>query len=62
MAHSNGDVSPFDVENGGMRTSQSMTKLEMLEHSVHGSVDLVVVLKTMFYVLVWYTFSTCLTL
>ncbi|KAJ4748912.1 Nucleotide/sugar transporter family protein [Rhynchospora pubera] len=69
MAHSNGDlsdsaasVSPFDVENGGMRTSQSMAKLELLEQSVHGSVDPVVVLKTVFYILVWYAFSTCLTL
>ncbi|XP_078169733.1 nucleotide/sugar transporter family protein [Carex rostrata] len=64
MTHSNGEVSvsPFDVENGGIRTSQSMTKLEMLEQSVHGSVDPVVVFKTVFYILVWYTFSTCLTL
>ncbi|KAF3325845.1 hypothetical protein FCM35_KLT08925 [Carex littledalei] len=62
MTHSNGEISisPFDVDNGGMRTSQYMTKLEMLEQSVHGSVDPVVVFKTV--LLVCYVLSTRLTL
>ncbi|XP_062233592.1 probable sugar phosphate/phosphate translocator At1g06470 isoform X2 [Phragmites australis] len=60
----------FDVENppgsagaggggGGLRSSESVTKLESLERAVLAPA---VVLKTGFYILVWYAFSTCLTL
>ncbi|WOL02072.1 putative sugar phosphate/phosphate translocator [Canna indica] len=52
---------PFDVQSG-LPTSQSMLKLEELERAAESSVSTVVVLKTLFYILVWYTFSTCLTL
>ncbi|XP_072964318.1 probable sugar phosphate/phosphate translocator At1g06470 [Typha angustifolia] len=54
-------VASFDVENG-IHTSDSMAKLESLEQAAHNSISAVVVLKTLFYILVWYTFSTCLTL
>ncbi|URE46841.1 Solute carrier family 35 member C2 [Musa troglodytarum] len=52
---------PFDVVNG-LHTSQSMLKLKEVERAAESSVSKVVVLKTLFYILVWYTFSTCLTL
>lgn len=52
---------PFDVQNG-LHASQSMLKLEELERAAESSVSTLVVLKTLFYILVWYTFSTCLTL
>ncbi|CAL9770446.1 unnamed protein product [Musa acuminata subsp. burmannicoides] len=52
---------PFDVVNG-LHTTQSMLKLEEVERAAESSVSKVVVLKTLFYILVWYTFSTCLTL
>lgn len=51
----------FDVENG-LRTSESMTKLELLEQTAQSSITAVMVLKTLCYILIWYTFSTCLTL
>ncbi|KAK1302092.1 putative sugar phosphate/phosphate translocator [Acorus calamus] len=47
----------FDVENGG---GDSSGRAEAGHAS--NSVSLATVLKTLFYVLVWYTFSTCLTL
>ncbi|GJN29616.1 hypothetical protein PR202_gb17859 [Eleusine coracana subsp. coracana] len=56
---------PFDVENppgsapGGLRPSESVTKLESLERAALAPA---VVLRTGFYILVWYAFSTCLTL
>ncbi|TVU12557.1 hypothetical protein EJB05_46208 [Eragrostis curvula] len=58
---------PFDVENppgsasgaAGLRPSESVTKLESLERAALAPA---VVLKTGFYILVWYAFSTCLTL
>ncbi|KAJ3683637.1 hypothetical protein LUZ60_013864 [Juncus effusus] len=68
MTHANGEdpatisVPQFDVEMGGMKASESMAKLDLLEKSIQGSVDPVVVMKTAFYILIWYTFSTCLTL
>ncbi|RRT77615.1 hypothetical protein B296_00028369 [Ensete ventricosum] len=52
---------PFDVVNG-LHTTQSMLKLEEVERAAESSVSKAVVLKTLFYILVWYTFSTCLTL
>lgn len=60
---------PFDLENppgsapgtggGGLRPSESVTKLESLERAALAPA---VVLRTGFYILVWYAFSTCLTL
>jgi solute carrier family 35, member C2 len=56
---------PFHVENppcsagGGLRPSESVTKLESLERAALAPA---VVLRTGFYILVWYAFSTCLTL
>uniref|UniRef100_I1PZP0 Sugar phosphate transporter domain-containing protein n=2 Tax=Oryza glaberrima TaxID=4538 RepID=I1PZP0_ORYGL len=57
----------FDVENppggaGGLRPSESVTKLESLERAERAALAPAVVLKTGFYILVWYAFSTCLTL
>ncbi|KAG2609469.1 probable sugar phosphate/phosphate translocator At1g06470 isoform X2 [Panicum virgatum] len=59
----------LDVENSpcsagaggapGLRTSESVTKLESLERAALAPA---VVLRTGFYILVWYAFSTCLTL
>jgi solute carrier family 35, member C2 len=59
---------PFDVENppapapggGGLRPSVSVTKLESLERAA--ALAPALVLRTGFYILVWYAFSTCLTL
>nr|CAB3467037.1 unnamed protein product [Digitaria exilis] len=44
---------------GGLRHSESVTKLESLERAALAPA---VVLRTGFYILVWYAFSTCLTL
>ncbi|XP_066376652.1 probable sugar phosphate/phosphate translocator At1g06470 [Miscanthus floridulus] len=60
----------FDVENppcsavvgGGLRPSESVTKLESLERAERAALPPAVVLRTGFYILVWYAFSTCLTL
>ncbi|AQL02037.1 probable sugar phosphate/phosphate translocator At1g06470 [Zea mays] len=61
----------FDVENpppcsaaagGGLRPSESVTKLESLERAERAALAPAVVLRTGFYILVWYAFSTCLTL
>ncbi|CAD5178262.1 unnamed protein product [Musa acuminata subsp. malaccensis] len=52
---------PIDVVNG-LHPSQSILKLEELERAAESTISTVVVLKTLFYILVWYTFSTCLTL
>ncbi|WVZ82459.1 LOW QUALITY PROTEIN: hypothetical protein U9M48_029719 [Paspalum notatum var. saurae] len=61
----------FDVENppcspaaagAGLRPSESVTKLESLERAERGALAPAVVLRTGFYILVWYAFSTCLTL
>ncbi|RWW66553.1 hypothetical protein BHE74_00026072 [Ensete ventricosum] len=52
---------PIDVLNG-LHPSQSILKLEELERAAESTISTVVVLKTLFYILVWYTFSTCLTL
>ncbi|CAL9119510.1 unnamed protein product [Musa textilis] len=52
---------PIDVVNG-LHPSQSVLKLEELERAAESTISTVVVLKTLFYILVWYTFSTCLTL
>ncbi|KAL5223956.1 hypothetical protein ABZP36_010595 [Zizania latifolia] len=64
----------FDVENppgagagagagaGGLRPSESVAKLESLERAERAALAPAVVLKTGFYILVWYAFSTCLTL
>ncbi|KAJ0977380.1 hypothetical protein J5N97_012854 [Dioscorea zingiberensis] len=54
-------IAPFDVENG-LHPSDSRLKLDLLAQSAQSSVSAVVVLKTLFYIVVWYTFSTCLTL
>lgn len=51
---------PMDIENG-IHTSDSVAKLETLE-AEHNSISTFFVLKTLFFILVWYTFSTCLTL
>ncbi|KAK1604292.1 hypothetical protein QYE76_027965 [Lolium multiflorum] len=65
------DRKAFDVENppapsavcvGGLRPSESVAKLESLERAERAALAPAVVLKTGFYILVWYTFSTCLTL
>uniref|UniRef100_A0A0D9WM12 Sugar phosphate transporter domain-containing protein n=1 Tax=Leersia perrieri TaxID=77586 RepID=A0A0D9WM12_9ORYZ len=47
---------------GGLRPSESVTKLESLERAERAALAPAVVLKTGFYILVWYAFSTCLTL
>lgn len=62
--HGNGrKYIPMDVENGGgLSHSDSRTKLDADGEYGHGTLSAAVVLKTLFYVLVWYTFSTCLTL
>ena len=55
----------FDVEGGGgFHPSDSRAKLDLLDHSSHGHHphSAITVLKAAFYILVWYTFSTCLTL
>uniref|UniRef100_A0A453QQ63 Sugar phosphate transporter domain-containing protein n=1 Tax=Aegilops tauschii subsp. strangulata TaxID=200361 RepID=A0A453QQ63_AEGTS len=46
----------------GLRPSESVAKLESLERAERAALAPAVVLKTGFYILVWYTFSTCLTL
>ncbi|VAI70242.1 unnamed protein product [Triticum turgidum subsp. durum] len=71
------DRKAFDVENPpgasvgaagagagglGLRPSESVAKLESLERAERAALAPAVVLKTGFYILVWYTFSTCLTL
>ncbi|CAM0912817.1 unnamed protein product [Alopecurus aequalis] len=70
------DRKAFDVENPpapsgggggaglglGLRPSESVAKLESLERAERAALAPAVVLKTVFYILVWYTFSTCLTL
>ncbi|OAY76776.1 putative sugar phosphate/phosphate translocator [Ananas comosus] len=66
LAHSEGNargrrVVSFDVE-GGLHTSDSMAKLESLEHPGHSSLSAATLLKTLFFIFVWYAFSTCLTL
>ncbi|KAL6606670.1 hypothetical protein ACP70R_042323 [Stipagrostis hirtigluma subsp. patula] len=47
---------------GGLRPSESVTKLESLERAERAALAPAVVLRTVFYILVWYAFSTCLTL
>ncbi|XP_039124440.1 probable sugar phosphate/phosphate translocator At1g06470 [Dioscorea cayenensis subsp. rotundata] len=54
-------IGTLDVENG-IHPSDSRLKLDMFAQSAQSSVSAVVVLKTLFYIVVWYTFSTCLTL
>lgn len=49
------------MENG-LHPSESRAKLELLDQSAQSSISAVIVLKTLFYIVVWYTFSTCLTL
>ncbi|KAK8948524.1 putative sugar phosphate/phosphate translocator [Platanthera zijinensis] len=59
----NGDLmkyTPMDIENG-IHTSDSVAKLETLA-AEQNSMSTFFVLKTLFFILVWYTFSTCLTL
>ncbi|XP_074571210.1 putative sugar phosphate/phosphate translocator At1g06470 [Curcuma longa] len=51
---------PLDIENG-VHASDSTAKLESLEQSRKSPISVAVLLKTLFYILVWYTFSTCLT-
>uniref|UniRef100_R7WE96 Sugar phosphate transporter domain-containing protein n=1 Tax=Aegilops tauschii TaxID=37682 RepID=R7WE96_AEGTA len=46
----------------GRRPSEPVAKLESLERAERAALAPAVVLKTGFYILVWYTFSTCLTL
>uniref|UniRef100_K3Y426 Sugar phosphate transporter domain-containing protein n=1 Tax=Setaria italica TaxID=4555 RepID=K3Y426_SETIT len=46
----------------GLRPSESVTKLESLERAERAALAPAVVLRTGFYILVWYAFSTCLTL
>jgi solute carrier family 35, member C2 len=54
---------PFDVENppgaGGLRPTESVSKLERADRTALAPA---IVLRTGFYILVWYAFSTCLTL
>ncbi|KAG0495880.1 hypothetical protein HPP92_000571 [Vanilla planifolia] len=52
---------PFNVENG-LHASDSRAKLDLLEQSAQSFISPVIVFKTLFYIIVWYTFSTCLTL
>lgn len=55
---------PMDIENG-LRASESMEKLDSLEtcsSMSSSSFSTSMVLKTLFFILVWYTFSTLLTL
>ncbi|KAJ8460799.1 hypothetical protein OPV22_033725 [Ensete ventricosum] len=59
----NGDATkyaPLDIENG-VHASDSIAKLQSLVQSKESPISAVIVLKTLFYILVWYTFSTCLT-
>lgn len=51
---------PLDIENV-IRASDSIAKLESLE-AEQNSITYVIVLKTLIFILIWYTFSTCLTL
>lgn len=51
---------PLDIENG-VHASDSIAKLQSLEQSKESPISAAIVLKTLFYILVWYTFSTCLT-
>lgn len=61
-ANGNGiDYSPFDIENG-IHTTDSRTKLETLQDSAQSSLSAANIIKALFCILVWYTFSTCLTL
>ncbi|MQL75433.1 hypothetical protein Taro_007836 [Colocasia esculenta] len=62
--HGNGrKYVPMDVENGsGLSHSGSRAKLEADGEYGQGTLSAGVVLKTLFYVLAWYAFSTCLTL
>ncbi|XP_020100212.1 probable sugar phosphate/phosphate translocator At1g06470 isoform X2 [Ananas comosus] len=58
LAHSEGNargrrVVSFDVE-GGLHTSDSMAKLESLEHTGHSSLSAATLLKTLFFIFVWY--------
>ncbi|PKA64340.1 putative sugar phosphate/phosphate translocator [Apostasia shenzhenica] len=60
-ANSNGkNYTSLDIENG-IHTSDSVAKLESLD-SQHNSISSVIVLKVLFFILVWYAISTCLTL
>ncbi|URE19511.1 ubiquitin domain-containing protein [Musa troglodytarum] len=61
--NANGDATkyaPLDIENG-VHATDSMAKLQSLEQSKGSPISAVIVLKTLLYILVWYTFSTCLT-
>ncbi|KAG6471247.1 hypothetical protein ZIOFF_072356 [Zingiber officinale] len=59
----NGDTEkyvPLDIEND-VHVSDSMTKIVSLEQSRNSAISFAILLKTLFYILVWYTLSTCLT-
>ncbi|KAG1367769.1 putative sugar phosphate/phosphate translocator [Cocos nucifera] len=61
-ANGNGmNYSPFDIENG-IHTTDSRTRLEPLQDSAQSSLSAANIIKALFGILVWYTFSTCLTL
>ncbi|KAK8956116.1 putative sugar phosphate/phosphate translocator [Platanthera guangdongensis] len=51
----------FDMDNG-IHSSDSSAKLELLKRSVSGSISAAILLKSLFYIVVWCTFSTCLKL
>lgn len=51
---------PLDIENG-IHTTDSIAKPESLDTD-QNSITYVILLKTLFFILIWYTFSTCLTL
>ncbi|XP_008792324.2 probable sugar phosphate/phosphate translocator At1g06470 [Phoenix dactylifera] len=61
-ANGNGmNYSPFDIENG-IHATNSRTKLETLQVSAQSPLSAANIIKALFCILVWYTFSTCLTL
>ncbi|CAK9143604.1 unnamed protein product [Ilex paraguariensis] len=63
---------PFDIENGpgrkvyfsnvGIKGSNAMDSAEASTTNIKSAISTVDVLKTLFFILVWYTFSTFLTL
>ncbi|WOK91426.1 hypothetical protein Cni_G00117 [Canna indica] len=64
LGTANGDDTKYatlDIEDG-VHTSDSIGKLESLEQSRQSTISAAMVMKTLFYILVWYTFSILLTL
>lgn len=63
MGNTNGDATkyvPLDVESS-FHASDSISKVDRLDQSTQSPISTALVFKTLFYILIWYTFSTCLT-